>query len=176
MNTEKSAPGVHCVEPHLARSAQPIVNALRTRRLSVVTAESCTAGLVAAVLSHAQHAGECFHGGFVAYSKDHKEASLGVDRALLDTNGSVNAEVARQMARGALARSPARLSIAVTGVLGPDPDEDGSPAGLVYFAVCRSGHEPVVSRRQYGGLNPDEVRRCAVQRALELLLEAAVGG
>jgi nicotinamide mononucleotide (NMN) deamidase PncC len=62
------------------------------------------------------------------------------------------------------------------GVLGPDPDEDGSPAGLVYFAVCRSGNEPVVSRGLYGGLNPDEVRRYAVQRALELLLEAAIGG
>jgi len=176
MNNEDSNAGANCVERNLVRRAQPIVDALRARHLSVVTAESCTAGLVAAILSHAQHAGECFHGGFIAYSKNNKSATLEVDRALLETKGSVNAEVARQMACGALARAPASVAIAVTGVLGPDPDEDGNPAGLVYFAACRSGNEPVVLKHLYDGLDPDAVRRCTVQRALELLLEVAVDG
>ena len=173
MSNEDSNAGANCVERNLVRRAQPIVDALRARHLSIVTAESCTAGLVAAILSHAQHAGECFHGGFIAYSKDNKSAILGIDRAFLEAKGSVNAEVARQMAYGALARAPASVAIAVTGVLGPDPDEDGNPAGLVYFAACRSGHAPVISRHLYDGLGPDAVRRCAVLRALQLLLEVA---
>jgi nicotinamide-nucleotide amidase len=176
MINEDSNADANCVERNLVRRAQPIVDALRARHLSVVTAESCTAGLVAAILSHAQHAGECLHGGFIAYSKDNKSATLGVDRAFLETKGSINAEVARQMACGALARAPASVAIAVTGVLGPDADEDGNPAGLVYFAACRSGNEPVVSKHLYDGLDPDAVRRCTVQRALDLLLEVAVNG
>ena len=166
-------PDESCITRALVEQAQPLINALRERDLSVVTAESCTAGLIAAVLSHAPHAGECLHGGFVVYSKDHKTASLGVDAALLIENGSVNAEVALQMAQGALRRSPASVSVAVTGVLGPDPDEDGNPAGLVYFAVCRAGFEPLSVRRTFVEGNPDGVRRRAVEQGLQLLLRMA---
>jgi nicotinamide-nucleotide amidase len=139
----------------------------------VVTAESCTGGLIAAILSHAPHAGECLHGGYVVYSKEHKCTALGVDAKLLKAKGSVNAEVALQMARGALQRSPATVAIAITGVLGPDADEDANPAGLVYFAACREALEPVSSRRMFTCDSPDAVRHCAVEHALELLLKIA---
>ena len=98
---------------------------------------------------------------------------LGVERPLLDASGAVNAEVARQMAVGALERSPASIAVSVTGVLGPDTDEDGNPAGLVYFAVAREGAPTQVSKRDFGERQPDDVRRAAVVHALELLHEGA---
>jgi nicotinamide-nucleotide amidase len=176
VNTDRTRASVSCVEADLARTAQPVIDALRARSLSVVTAESCTAGLVAAVLSHAKHAGDCFHGGYVAYSKDQKAASLGVDHGLLTSNGSVSAEVARQMVLGALRQSSANIAIAITGVLGPDPDEDGNPAGLVYFGVGRRTCDPVISKQHFTNQEPDVVRRCAVQHALELLHQMALAG
>jgi nicotinamide-nucleotide amidase len=77
------------------------------------------------------------------------------------------------MAQGALARSPATVAVAVTGVLGPDPDEDNNPPGLLHFATCRKGFGPLLSNLQITDANPDTVRRCAVEEALRLLLRAA---
>jgi nicotinamide-nucleotide amidase len=164
-----------CVNPQLTAKAQPVVDALRRAKLFAVTAESCTGGLIAAILSHGIQASDCLHGGFVAYTKTKKAAVLGVDRALLETRGMVNSEVARQMVLGALDRSPADIAIAVTGVLGPDPDEDGNPAGLVYFAVCRRRQVPMVVQRNYDGSAPDAVRCAAIIQALEMLRQSASG-
>jgi nicotinamide-nucleotide amidase len=75
--------------------------------------------------------------------------------------------------RGALHRSAASVSLAVTGVLGPDSDEDSNPAGLVYFAVCREGLEPLILRRIFDHASPDTVRRGAVEYGLHLLLDVA---
>lgn len=160
-----------CIERALINEARPVVERLRARGLSVVTAESCTAGLIAAVLSHVPGIGECFHGAFVTYSKEHKIAALGVDETLLREQGSVNRETAIQMATGALNNSPAKLAIAVTGVLGPDPDEDGNPPGLVYIAICRAGAPANAKKFSFEG-SPDSVRRQAVRKAL-FMLEAA---
>src|ERR1700709_1345464 len=93
-----------CVDNSLIQSAKDIVQALRRRGLSVVTAESCTAGLIAAVLSQVDGAGEVLQGGFVTYTKANKTMSLGVDASLLEHQGSVTADVVRQMAHGALLR------------------------------------------------------------------------
>lgn len=96
-----------------------------------------------------------------------------MDRALLNARGAVNTEVARQMAAGALERSPANITVSVTGVLGPDADDDGNPPGLVCFAVAREGIQTVVSRQDFNGMSPDEVRRVAMLHAVELLSGAA---
>ena len=162
-----------CVDPGLVQQAQTIVDAFRRRRLTAVTAESCTGGLIAALLSHAAGAGDCLHGGFVVYTKAHKAAALGVDAALLDRQGSVNPEVAAQLARGALERSPADLALAVTGVVGPEPDEDGNPPGLVYFASARRGGVAGVTEERFREDTPDCVRRAVIERAFALLLQAA---
>ena len=158
-----------CIRRALVAKAQPIIDVLRERKLTVVTAESCTAGLVAAILSHARGAGDCLQGGFVTYSKAHKTSALGVDATLLRTAGSVNAEVARQMAQGALQRSAAAVAVAVTGVLGPDPDEDHAPAGLIYVAAARTGFALQVTERKFFADEPDEVRHCAIAQALKAL-------
>ncbi|MDB6104841.1 MAG: CinA domain protein [Gammaproteobacteria bacterium] len=164
---------VCCVDPQLSARAQPVVDALRRAKLCVVTAESCTGGLIAAILSHGMQASDCLHGGYVVYTKAHKTAALGVDSALLDSQGSVNADVAREMVLGALRRSPANIAISVTGVLGPDPDEDGNPPGLVYFAVCRSDQAPLVVQRNYDASDPDSVRREVIIEALRMLQRSA---
>lgn len=164
---------VPCVDEELIAQAEAVVNELRRLKVTVVTAESCTGGLIAAALSHAPGAGECLHGGFVVYTKAHKTQALGVSESLLAGSGSVNAEVARQLVHGALERAPADVAVAVTGVLGPDPDEDGNPPGLVYFALQHKGQEPLVLAQYFAEQKPDHVRRAVVKRALSLLLECA---
>jgi nicotinamide-nucleotide amidase len=153
--------------------AQPIVTLLRAQKLSVVTAESCTAGLIGAIISHVPGAGDCLQGGFITYSKAHKVSALGVDRELLRAQGSVNSHVARQMAEGALRRSAPDLAVAVTGVLGPEPDDDNAPLGLIFFAVVLSGYDTVIIQELFDERNPDEVRFRAVAQALKLLLTVA---
>lgn len=158
-----------CVDNSLIQSAKDIVQALRRRGLSVVTAESCTAGLIAAVLSQVDGAGEVLQGGFVTYTKANKTMSLGVDASLLEHQGSVTADVVRQMAHGALLRSPADIALAVSGVLGPSPDEDGNPVGLVFFGCGHRGGPITVTRRDYGEQPHDILRRRVVLDGLELL-------
>jgi nicotinamide-nucleotide amidase len=161
-----------CVDEELIAQAEAVVSELRRSGVTVVTAESCTGGLIAAALSHAPGASECLHGGFVVYTKTHKAQALGVSKPLLESSGSVNAEVARQLSRGALERSPAQVALAVTGVLGPDPDEDGNPPGLVYLGVQQRGQEARVLALHFNDDKPDAVRRAVVERALSLLRES----
>ncbi len=160
-----------CIDSELIRKAEALVELLRAHRLTVITAESCTGGLISAALSHARGASDCLHGGFVVYTKDSKAVALGVDRELLDRMGSVNAEVARELARGAIEHSTADIAVAVTGVLGPGPDEDDNPAGQVYFGLARRGHDSRVLAQHFSRDDPHEVRRAAVLRALGLLGE-----
>jgi nicotinamide-nucleotide amidase len=162
-----------CVERQLTRAAQQTIEALAAAGLAVVTAESCTGGLIAGVLSCAPRAGQCLQGAFVVYSKSQKVLALGVSAALLGRRGSVNREVALQMAEGALQRSTAQIALAVTGVLGPDADEDGNPAGLVYLALAQRSQSAVAVEECIAQGSPDEVRRRVVLRALELLRAAA---
>ena len=113
----------------LLNAAERVMALAKEKRLTLVTAESCTSGLLAAVLSEAPGAAELLHGGFVTYTKCHKTIALGVPEALLTRKGAVCPEVAAAMAQGALARSAADLATAITGVAGPSPDEDGNPVG-----------------------------------------------
>lgn len=162
----------YCIDEELSSRAQSVVDVLRKSGLGVITAESCTAGLLAAALSLGTEASQCLHGGFVVYTKAQKTAALGVDAGILKSQGSVNAEVARQMAEGALRHSRATVAVAITGVIGPNPDEDNNPPGLVYMAAARSGRPTEVIRHDFGKRDPDEVRRETVLNALDLLLRA----
>jgi nicotinamide-nucleotide amidase len=153
----------------LADRAERVLGLARRRRLKLVTAESCTAGLLAALLSQAEGAADHLCGGFVTYTKETKAAVLGVPRAVLDRQGAVNEAVARAMAEGALARAPADLAVAVTGVAGPSPDPDGNPVGLVHLAAVRRGRTPLHLRRQYGDKQRSTILECAMRDALNLL-------
>ena len=162
-----------CTDPTLCELARRVVHDLRRTGLTVVTAESCTGGLIAALLSHGEQASDCLHGGFVVYTKAQKTAALGVSADLLRRCSAVHALVAQEMVTGALERSGASLAVSVTGVLGPDADEDGNPPGLVYLGVGRRGAEPQVNQRSYKGESPDAVRRAILVEALTLLQQQA---
>jgi nicotinamide-nucleotide amidase len=152
------------------RRAQHAIDVLRERELTVVTAESCTAGLIASALSKAKGAGDQLHGGFVAYTKEQKQSSLGVDGQLLAKSGAVNAAVARAMAEGALQHSPAHIALASTGVAGPAPDEDGCKVGTLFLAVAAQGRECVVEEHFFKNVSPDRFLNRAILRGLDLLL------
>jgi len=164
---------VGCIHENLIAEAEAVVERLRESDLTVVTAESCTGGLIAACLSHGKEASRCFQGGFVVYTKAQKREVLGVNDRLLSEQGAVNTEVARQMAEGAIKRSPASLAVAVTGVLGPDPDEDNNPPGLIYLGLAQRGKPTTVVRHQATAVDPDVTREWTVLRALQLLKQTA---
>jgi nicotinamide-nucleotide amidase len=169
MNGDSSGRATYCIEQELVERARPVIDHLRRHHLSVVTAESCTAGLISAILSHVPGVSDCLHGGFVVYTKEHKSAALGVELDLLRRTGSVTEEVARQMALGALTRSVADVALSVTGVLGPEPDEDGNMPGSVVIGVCQRGKSPVARRFSFSPEHPDDVRRQTVVEALNTL-------
>jgi nicotinamide-nucleotide amidase len=150
----------------LAQLAERALAAARRRNLTIVTAESCTAGKLSALLSEAPGAGEHLHGGFVIYTKANKVKALGVDAELLKAKGAVCREVAVAMAEGALHRSPADVAVAITGVAGPDPDEDGNPVGLVCIAAARDGRKPFPVERKYGDIGREQVQEGAMADAL----------
>lgn len=157
----------------LLDAAERVMALAKEKRLTLVTAESCTSGLLAAVLSEAPGAAEPLHGGFVTYTKCHKTIALGVPEALLTRKGAVCPEVATAMAEGALARSAADLATAITGVAGPSPDEDGNPVGLVCLAVARRGFPTVHICKQYGDIGRDAIREQAMAEALAQLARVA---
>ena len=159
--------------PDLAERA---LAAAGRRHLTIVAAESCTAGKLSALLSEAPGAGEHLHGSFVTYTKANKVEALGVDAELLDAKGAVCREVAVAMAQGALRRSPADVAVAVTGVAGPDPDEDGNPVGLVCIAAARDGRNPLCVERKYGDIGREQVQEHAMADALDQLIQCLEGG
>jgi nicotinamide-nucleotide amidase len=163
------------ISPELCDRAQAILKALKDAGLSIVTAESCTAGMIAAVLSRADGAGEILHGGFVTYTKALKTSALGVSADLLREKGAVNEEVVTQLATGALRHSPASISLAVSGVLGPEEDEDGNPVGLVYFCCVRLGAQPVIVKEEFGEKKPEQLLQLTLSRAFDLI-ESCVDG
>lgn len=155
----------------IARLAGRVMKMAQRRKLSIVTAESCTAGKLAAVLADAEGAGAFLHGGFVTYTKDHKTRALDVPAELLQRKGAVCREVAMAMADGALARSPAHIAVAITGVAGPEPDEDGNPVGLVCIAVAGNGNQPLQIEKRYGAIDRPLIQEQAIADALLALTD-----
>jgi nicotinamide-nucleotide amidase len=153
--------------------AEEVLRLAVAAELTIVTAESCTGGLVAAAITEIAGSSRAMDRGFVTYSNAAKTAMLGVPAALIDAHGAVSEEVARAMAEGALEASGAGLAIAVTGVAGPDASE-AKPVGLVHFAAKRRGAPTIHRERRFGeGLTRGEVRGRSVVVALEMLAEAA---
>jgi len=94
---------------------------------------------------------------------------------LLREKGAVNEEVVTQLATGALRHSPASISLAVSGVLGPEEDEDGNPVGLVYFCCVRLGAQPVIVKEEFGEKKPEQLLQLTLSRAFDLI-ESCVDG
>ena len=144
-----------------------------SRGLRLATAESCTGGLVAALLTEIAGSSAVVERGFVTYSNAAKEELLGVAPALLAAHGAVSAEVAGAMARGALAHSQADVAVAITGIAGPGGGTPEKPVGLVHFATAGKTGGVLAREQRFGGLGRAGIRRAAVVVALDLLRERA---
>jgi nicotinamide-nucleotide amidase len=143
---------------------------LKNRNLKLATAESCTGGWIAQAVTSVSGSSEWFDRGFVTYSNEAKKELLGVRARTLARHGAVSRETAKEMAAGALARSRAQVSIAVTGVAGPRGGTPEKPVGMVCFAWSwKRGAMESVTRRFRGGR--ERVRRQSVVFALQGLLE-----
>jgi nicotinamide-nucleotide amidase len=150
----------------------PLGERLRTRRWRLATAESCTGGLIAAACTAVAGSSDWFERGVVSYSNAAKVELLGVDPALIETCGAVSEDVARAMATGVLARSPADLALAVTGIAGPGGATQGKPVGLVWLAWAQRGGGVGARRLQLAG-DRGAVRSQTVREALRQALALA---
>lgn len=142
--------------------------ALLARGAQMATAESCTGGLIAGACTDIAGSSDWFERGFVSYSNQAKTEMLGVDAALIEAHGAVSEAVALAMARGALAHSRARCSVAVTGVAGPGGGSAAKPVGTVWFGWCVDGRTEAECRRFDG--DRAAVRQQTVEHALRGLL------
>ncbi|HTY03001.1 MAG TPA: CinA family protein [Rhodocyclaceae bacterium] len=142
---------------------------LRDAQLTLATAESCTGGWAAQVITHTSGSSEWFDRGFITYSNDAKVEMLGVAPDTVAKFGAVSEETAAEMAAGALVNSNAMISLAITGIAGPTGGSPGKPVGTVCFAWCKLGQEPQTERQHFDG-DRESVRRQAVVYALEGLL------
>ena len=151
-----------------------LLDLLRSKGLTVATAESCTGGLIAAALTDVPGSSDVVDRGFVTYSNAAKVGMLGVRQGTLDAHGAVSEEVAREMADGALARSAASLAVSVTGIAGPGGSEH-KPEGRVCFGLAGPG-PTTTETLEFGALGRAAVRRASVTHALDLLRRRAGGG
>jgi nicotinamide-nucleotide amidase len=150
-------------------NAADLVRRLTDVGLKIVTAESCTGGMVAAALTDIAGSSNVFDRGFITYSNDAKVEMLGVDHALILAHGAVSAEVAQAMAEGALKHSRAQIAVSITGIAGPGGGSVLKPVGLVHFA-CIKADQMVCVKKWFGDLGRDQVRQAAVQEALQLVM------
>ena len=157
------------IDEHLVDLAIPVLRLLKRRSMSAATAESCTGGLIATVLSEAPGAAEHFSGGFVVYTPEQKSAALGISSRAIKQYGTVSREIAKAMAEAALQRSNADIAVGVTGVAGPDTDEKGNPVGLVYYACARNGVDTVIIQRSFGNVGRSRIRYSAAAEAMIIL-------
>ncbi len=160
----------------LMSNAEKVILSCRKAKIRLVTAESCTGGLISAALTAVAGSSDVLDRAFVVYSNESKYQELSVPYHLLEQHGAVSKEVTIAMAEGALARSysHAQMCVAVSGVAGPGGSQE-KPAGLVHFAVARKGIFPTLHEsHEFGDIGRSKVRECTVNTALGLLLSAVV--
>ena len=155
--------------------AQSVAKVLQAKRALLVTAESCTGGWAAQVVTSVAGSSDWFERGFVTYSNESKIELLGVKRETLERCGAVSEQTAREMALGALARSRGTLGLAITGVAGPGGGSEAKPVGTVCFAWASRGGDVRSETRLFAG-DREAVRRQSVEHALAGVLARLDGG
>jgi nicotinamide-nucleotide amidase len=151
------------------RLAEVVLADARMQKLRIATAESCTGGLIAALLTEIPGSSDAFDRGFVVYSNRAKSDLLGVPGDLIADAGAVSEAVARSMAEGAVENSNAHLAVSVTGVAGPGGGTKLKPIGLVHIAAAREGRSIIHEAHRFGDIGRAEIRMKAVEAALQLL-------
>ena len=155
---------------HLDEQAERLMRRVCDKGLKVATAESCTGGMLAALLTDIEGAGHGFDRGFVTYTKEAKSELLGIPSELLDRNEAVSEPVARAMAECALARSSADIALGVTGFAGPAGEN--CEEGLVHFALARRGGETVHREEHFGAIGRGAIRVKSLKCLLEMIEDA----
>jgi nicotinamide-nucleotide amidase len=147
---------------------------LKEKGLLLATAESCTGGWVAQVVTSVSGSSEWFDRGFVTYSNEAKREMIGVHAETLDYHGAVSEETAREMATGALAASRAQIAVAITGVAGPTGGTAQKPVGMVCFAWAVRGGAVDATTKHFAG-DREAVRRQSVELGLQGVLDRTAG-
>src|SRR5260370_18915101 len=161
--------------PEMTPRAAALIARARAAGQMIATAESCTGGLIAGLLTEIPGSSAVLERGFVAYSNAAKLDLLGVSAETIAIHGAVSEATARAMAEGALARSRADIAVSVTGVAGPDGGTPSKPVGLVHFACARRGAATIPREERFGDVGRGAVRLAAVEAGLELLEAAGEG-
>lgn len=143
---------------------------LAQKNMRLVTAESCTGGLIAAAMTDRSGSSSVYERGFVTYSNESKIEELGVKSETIGTHGAVSEQTAREMAQGALKHSRADIALSVTGIAGPNGGTDEKPVGLVYIGIALPNKEPYTVKNLFEG-DRTSIRQATVEKALELLIE-----
>lgn len=153
----------------ILRLAEQVIERLTMRGQMVVTAESCTGGLIAGALTSVSGSSSAVFGGFVTYANEAKSGMIGVPAEMIADFGAVSEPVAKAMAVGALAESEADITISVTGVAGPNGGTAQKPVGLVHFG-CAMGDRVSHDRILFADEGREAIRLATVRHALEMLL------
>ncbi len=161
-------------DTELTAQAVRLIDLCRRKKLMLATAESCTGGLIAAVITSVPGSSDVFDSGFVTYSNAAKTAMIGVPAGLIVEVGAVSEEVARAMASGALTHGAADITIAVTGIAGPGGGSALKPVGLVHCAIASKAGEVLHQELQLGDIGRDMVRNRTVSRALQMAYTLAL--
>jgi nicotinamide-nucleotide amidase len=156
-------------DERLLRVAESLLATCRTHGLKVATAESCTGGLIAALLTEIPGSSDVVERGFVTYSNAAKSEELGVPADVIAAHGAVSEPVARAMAEGAVAHSHADLAVSVTGVAGPGGGSAAKPVGLVHLGLARRNAPTLHQELRLGDIGRGPIRMATVEAALALL-------
>lgn len=152
-------------------TATELLSRLRSHGLTLVTAESCTGGLLAGAITEIAGSSDVFAGGVITYSNALKHDLLDVPADMLARHGAVSETVARAMAEGALCRLGADMALSVTGVAGPGGGSPEKPVGLVHFAAALKDWPTLHRECRFGDKGRSEVRCLSVDAALALAAE-----
>jgi len=150
--------------------AQQVITALKAANATIVTAESCTGGLIGATLTGVPGSSAAFFGGFITYDNEAKSRMIRVPFRMIEDYGAVSNQVARAMADGARNTAGTDYAVAATGIAGPDGGSERKPIGLVYLAVSSNEGTSVIEKR-FGDIGREAIRKASVEASLELVLD-----
>lgn len=159
-------------DSELTEQAKTLLATLRSRRMMIATAESCTGGLIAGLLTEIAGSSDVVERGFITYSNEAKMDLLGVPAGMLAQYGAVSRETAMAMAEGALAHSLADVAVAVTGIAGPGGGTVDKPVGLVHFGLAAKSRTTKHREERFGDIGRSAVRVATIKVALEMVAAA----
>lgn len=163
------------LDDDIVEAAKRLLDICKRKNLTLATAESCTAGLVAGTLAEVPGVSSMLERGFITYSNEAKQEMLGVSANTLERHGAVSRETAEEMARGALAHAPVDIAVSVTGIAGPDGGTAEKPVGLVHFGAAARSGRLIHAEKRFGDIGRANVRKQSVLQAFRMLHDLAEG-